>query len=348
MTHPSCKKVLITGASGFLGTEIVAAARESGWSVRAFDRTLANFPRDVEIVTGDLADEDLISGACSGVSAVIHAAGLAHVFGRAAKDVEQFTAINEQRTARLIKSAVKAGISNVVLVSSVSVYGGYTGETCNEDQPCNPIGPYAVSKWKAEQQAIQHMSGSDASLSILRFATIYGEGDRGNVARLIRSLQSGQFLWLGLGLNQKSLIYKRDAARACIIALESSKPGIHTFNVSSSPTSMREIVSAICGAINRPTPRLAIPQPLLTALGAFQLLLGDPFQLGSRIAKFMRNDVYDASRFNSAFQFQPSTSLAEGLCREVEYLRKRDEMFVSQMRVQSPESSAISGKRVRP
>lgn len=266
---------------------------------------------------GDIADASMLRRACEGVSAVVHAAGLAHVFRTGAGDSARFRETNETGTANVLDAAVKCGVPHVVLVSSVSVYGSYAGAMCDETAPCNPRGHYAVSKWHGELRAIERVANEEASLAILRFATIYGEGDRGNVARLIGALDRGHFIWPGSGENQKSLIYKDDAARACLHALERPLSGIEVFNVSARPVFMREIVSSICEALGRPVPRVKCPPAFLRAVVAASGAIGLPGQFGQRLQKFIHDDVYDASRFESTFDFQPAVSLSEGIGREV-------------------------------
>jgi nucleoside-diphosphate-sugar epimerase len=292
-----------------------------GWRVRALVRNPQKHVEGVEIIQGDIADSVVLRRSCEGVSAVVHAAGLAHVFGSAAKDFARFHAVNAAGTAKLIDAAVEAGVPHIVLVSSVSVYGDYPGTKCDESVPCHPKGSYATSKWQAEIEATERIVGVQASLTILRFATIYGEGDRGNVARLVGALNRSRFIWPGSGLNQKSLIYKQDAARACLAALERPLSGTKIFNVSARPASMREIVSAICQSLGRPVPRFGISLALLKAVGAISCRMGDPGQFGQRLEKFIHDDVYDGSRFESAFDFRPAISLTEGMRREVEYLQ---------------------------
>jgi nucleoside-diphosphate-sugar epimerase len=294
-----------------------------GWRVRALVRNPQKHVEGVEIIQGDIADSVVLRRACEGVSAVVHAAGLAHVFGPAAKDFARFHAVNAAGTAKLIDAAVEAGVPHIVLVSSVSVYGDYPGTKCDETVPCHPKGSYATSKWQAEIEATERIVAVQASLTILRFATIYGEGDRGNVARLVGALDRSRFIWPGSGLNQKSLIYKQDAARACLAALERPVSGVEIFNVTAQPATMREIVFAICYALGCPVPRLGIPTALLKAVGAISLRMGDPGQLGQRLQKFIHDDVYDASKFEAAFGFSPAISLAEGMRREVNSLRIR-------------------------
>lgn len=314
---------MVTGASGFLGSEIVRLASAMGWHVRALVRNPQKRVQNAENVYGDIADPAVLHRACEGVSAVVHAAGLAHVFGSAAKNYAHFHAVNAVGTAKLIDAAVEAGIPHIVLVSSVSVYGNYCGTKCDESATCDPTGPYATSKWQAEIEATERIAAVQASLTILRFATIYGEGDRGNVARLVDALACRRFIWPGSGSNRKSLIYKEDAARACLAALERPVSGIEVFNVTAQPASMREIVSAICDALGRPVPRLEIPTALLKAATAISLRMGDPGQISQRLQKFIHDDVYDASKFKAAFDFSPAIQLAEGMRREVNSLRIR-------------------------
>jgi UDP-glucose 4-epimerase len=318
---PSSRQLLITGASGFLGSEIVGLARVAGWRVRAFSRNPQKQVENVEIMQGDIADPLVLRKACEGVTAVIHAAGLSHVFGRESRNATRFNAVNEAGTANVVDAAVESGVPHIVLVSSVSVYGNYVGAMCNEIAPCHPHGPYAISKWRGELKARERIARGRGSLTILRFATIYGEGDRGNVAKLINALDRGRFFWPGSGLNHKSLIYKEDAARACLRVLEYPASATEIFNVSAQPATMREIVLAICQALGRPLPRLGIPPALLTTLGAISRAMGDPGQLDQRLQKFTHDDVYDGSRFESAFHFRSAVSLVEGIHREVAFLR---------------------------
>src|SRR5690606_35152077 len=132
------------------------------------------------------------------------------------------------------RAAAAAGIRSIVLVSSTSVYGG-TAE--NEDTPTSPANAYGRSKLAAELVALSLAKEYKIKLAILRMTTLFGRGDRGNVARLIRAVKSRRFVQIGNGTNRKSLIHVSDAARACLVAC--GRDGI--FNVSSASYEMREI-----------------------------------------------------------------------------------------------------------
>lgn len=315
------KRLLVTGSGGFLGSRIVHLAHEAGWQVRGFDRDLRTEIDGVETVVGDICDTKMLRKACEGVTAIVHAAGLAHVFGPESRNSALFNAVNEEGTRCLVEAALTCGVPHVILVSSVSVYGDYSGAICDETVSCDPKGSYAISKWRGEVRAIERMAKGPGSLTILRFATIYGENDRGNVAKLIGVLDRGHFIWPGSGNNQKSLIYREDAARACLHALDHAIPGVDVFNVSARPVMMREIVGAICRALGRPVPRLRIPLSFLKAVGAICGRVGDPGGLNQRLRKFVHDDVYAVGKFETAFDFRPLYSLSEGMRKEVVSLR---------------------------
>jgi len=317
----SSKRLLVTGASGFLGSRIVDFALHAGWRVRAFNRSPRARIEGVETFVGDIGDSALLRKASEGVTAIVHAAGLAHVFGREAQNAARFNVVNEAGTASVIDAALESGAPNVVLVSSVSVYGDYPGALCDETAACNPRGPYAISKWRSEQVAAERMAKGRGSLTILRFGTMYGEGDRGNVARLISAIDRGHFVRLGDGQNRKSLLYKADAARACVYAAELPKAVTEIFNVTAPPVTMEEIVNAICQALGRPVPRHGIPCFLLKVGSEILDRLGDPGQLVWQVEKFLRDDAYDGSRFAATFNFSPETSVTEGVLKQVSFLR---------------------------
>jgi nucleoside-diphosphate-sugar epimerase len=318
MTDPGI--LLVTGGSGFLGSAVVSLARQSCRRVRTFNRSTKGNFEDVETVVGDFSDHSAVRRACDGVSTIIHCAGLAHVFGSEGRDSDRFTLANEVGTDTLVRTALDAGVSKIVLVSSVAVYGNTNGATLDETANCAPENPYALSKWRAELRAIERTVGSGAKLTILRFATMYGVGDRGNVARLIRGLARSQFVGLGTGLNRKSLIYRDDAARACLAAAEGAGGGLGVFNVSGPPSTMRDIVGSICHALGRSQPRMWIHEDLvkLTSLAAHAL--GDPFQISQAIRKFIRDDSYSGAKFEREYGFQALTPLSEGIREEVAWL----------------------------
>jgi nucleoside-diphosphate-sugar epimerase len=164
-------------------------------------------------------------------------------------------------------------------------------------------------------------------LTILRLATLYGEGDPGNVARLMRLIDRGRFIWVGDGSNRKSLMHREDAARACVTAACSPDGGIRIYNVSALVCCVRDLVEGLAVALGRQIRRFRIPPPLAVGLtGVASRIAGGRSLFGTAetaLHKWLADDVYDGRRFENAFGFRPRVGLAEGLQREVAWYRNQ-------------------------
>jgi nucleoside-diphosphate-sugar epimerase len=318
--------LLVTGATGFLGAEILRQAVSAGMRVRATARHPTPTSPDFEYISADLLHPQSLGRAINDSHDVIHAAGLAHVFKPSKLSTATLREVNEIGTTNIVREAVRAGVRHFILVSSVSVYGHHC-TNCDETTLCKPENNYAESKWQAEQRAIELVEGTDTALTILRMAMVYGEEDPGNMARLIRAIDRRRFFWIGSGKNQKSLIYRQDAARACLAALLQTSKGINVYNVSAPPTPMSHIVECISSALGQSIPRWKVPASLalsVSGMASYLVKKRGPFgALDCTIRKWLADDVYDGTKFQSAFDFQPSISLKEGLHREVAWYRQQ-------------------------
>lgn len=319
-------RVLVTGASGFVGSAIVAMCRSSGFQVFTAGRSDNSPGLDSGYHKADITDFESLTEAMAGIDFVVHAAGLAHQFKKNIK-ASVFNKTNTKGTENVAIAAVRAGVKHLVHISSVSVYGPHGKEVCDEDTPCHPLGAYAESKYQAEKWATEILQSSGVRLTILRLATVYGEGDPGNVARLMRMIDRGRFVWVGDGSNRKSLIHRDDVALACVRVLQHASSGINTYNVSASVNTMREIAEGLASALGRDLPRWRIPRGLARTMArSFDRISvsrksSDKFR--RTLDKWLEDDIFDASRFNAHFDFQPSVPLSEGLKREVSSYRHR-------------------------
>jgi nucleoside-diphosphate-sugar epimerase len=213
-------------------------------------------------------------------------------------------------------------VGHVVLISSVAVYGSPGVPSVDETFPCNPSGVYEESKYEGEEQSRAAISGSGTRLTILRPATIYGPGDRGNVARLVRALDKGRFFWIGDGLNLKSLLFLEDFARACVrAALQGTESDV--YNVSAPAETMRSVVDAIAEALGKRPPRISIPAVCArsaAAMAALSPVARARFHgLRRTLRKWLAHDAYDAGKFSRRFGEFVQVPLREGMRREVEW-----------------------------
>ncbi len=318
--------ILVTGANGFLGTEVVGQLIGAGLPVRTTGIEVNSSTLDKDYLHADITSLQQLRRVVTGSSVVIHTAGLAHIFNPDLNSAEKFHQINEIGTANVAAAAAEAGVRHLILISSVSVYGPYTQGMYDEKTPCSPVGSYALSKYNAEVRAIEIARNAGMALTILRFATLYGEGDPGNLGRLMRALDRRRFLWIGDGSNRKSLLYKGDAARACLAVAERSATGINIYNVSGPPCTMREVVDGIADALGKHHFPLQIPASLALFLSR-QLSRIPNIRLSGlhqTIKKWLAEDVYDTRRFEEAYGFQTRTSLKDGLKQEVDWYRQKN------------------------
>ena len=319
--------VLLTGATGFLGRAVAAAFATSGVRIRATGRNRAIGRDNREFHPADLISDDL-GALVRGTDYIVHAAGLAHQFGREAARARGFADANAVATERLLRAAIAAGTSRFVLISSISVYGSPADCPIRESAECRPVGPYAESKLAAEQTARELCTASGMPLTILRLATLYGRGDPGNVARLMRTIDGGRFIWIGNGTNHKSLLHRDDAARACVLAaLCRTAAPVEIYNVSATSCQMRDVVNGLAAALKVRVPRWHVPASLVSTPLRWLSALGPARRRAvaatATVEKWLRDDVVDGQRFQDAYGFRCQVGLTEGLHDEVAWYRGR-------------------------
>ncbi len=316
------EKVFVTGSMGFLGSEIVRQMQLAGYSCVPSDHPAKIPPERWDVIGFDILDPDQIRGRLQGCSVVIHAAGLAHVFDTQKAKEAPFKAINVDGTLNVAREALHAGVKHFVFISSVSVYGAKSSSFRNEASPCHPVTEYAKSKYEAEIRLKELAQNSPMRVTILRLATLYGKGDPGNVARLVRTILDGKFIWIGKGKNMKSLIHVADAARACIFSIERPGNQIEVFNVSDMPRKMCDIVSIIHKTAGRQMPRWHISSRLCRVGGRWlekflSHIGGCRKNFLTTLEKWMADDSYDNSLFMKNSSFCCSVPFERGISEEI-------------------------------
>jgi len=232
-------RILITGAGGFVGSALGAAAEAEGLELVRVSRRAAPGRRR-QFSVGDLGPTTDWTTALEGVDIVVHLAARTHVMRESGADpLSEYRRVNVDATRRLATQAAAAGIGRLVFVSSIKVNGERTaGTPFRESDPPRPEDAYGRTKLEAET-VIREVAGSGMEFVIVRPALVYGPEVRGNLLRLLGAIARGIPLPLGRVQNRRSLVgvdnlaslllaAARHPAAAGQILLAADQPAIST------------------------------------------------------------------------------------------------------------------------
>ena len=259
------RRVLVTGASGFIGRPLVAALDGAGYAVRAAvrERRRQSFPSGVEVAAlPDLAAPIDWSALVGGMDAVVHLAGIAHV----GPDIPEaaYERVNHLASADLARASAAAGVQRFVLMSSIRAQTGAVADhPLSEADVAQPTDAYGRSKLAAEAA----IRASGVPCTILRPVLVYGPGVKGNLASLLRLAALPIPMPFGRLTNRRSMLALDNLIAAVRFALEDARAVNETFIVSDPDAlSVAEVISMLRTALGRNPALLALPPGLMSML----------------------------------------------------------------------------------
>ena len=263
-------RVLVTGASGFIGRALVEELSLAGHRVRAAMRQPADvFPREVEVVAvSDLTRPVEWRLLLKDIDTVVHLAGIAHAGEGIAE--QTYDRINRLATAELAAAARSAGIRRLVFISSIRAQSGPTsGHPLTEADPPRPTDAYGRSKLAAEEA----VRSAQVPFTILRPVLVYGPGVKGNLARLMQLAQSPWPLPFASFRNRRSLLSRQNLIAAIHFALQAQTTSGETYVVADPiPLTLAEIIVALREGEDRSPGLVPVPPALMAkALKIFHL-----------------------------------------------------------------------------
>ncbi|MGA7595797.1 MAG: SDR family oxidoreductase [Gallionella sp.] len=314
-------KMLVTGASGFVGRPLCAELLRRKHSVRAAIRTHGQISGAGETVTvGAIDGETDWSAALGGVDAVIHLAARVHVMkDNAADPLTEFLRVNLHGTSNLAQQAANAGVKRFIYVSSVKVNGEQTKVNrpfTESDQP-DPQDPYAVSKFRAEQDLQRIARETGLELVIVRPPLVYGPGVKGNFFRLLAAIDRGIPLPLAGANNLRSLVYVGNLADALIACATHPAAAGQTYLVSDGDdVSTAMLIDMIARSLGRNRRAFRFPPGLLRVAA---VLLGRAEQMDRLFGTLRVND----EKLRSELGWTAPFTLEQGLLATSEWFCAR-------------------------
>ena len=285
----SNRKILVTGANGFIGLRLLEHIKEMDFDVRVLSRKPIN---QYESICCDFLKNKIPPNSLDSIDIVFHLAGFAHDtrFGQEVNHVYQ--AINVDATVQLAKLAVKSQIKTFVFVSSVKAGGGLYLKKCkNEDDQMEPDDDYGKSKREAELKLLEISQNSKMNLVIIRPSLVYGEGMKGNLNLMLNGIKNGWFPPLPKIKNRRSMIHVDDLVEALIMASLTKDINGEIFIVTDGhPYSSREIYDAMCNSLGKKIPKWSLP------LWIFIFVSKLNKRISFKIDKLLGDDCYSSEK----------------------------------------------------
>jgi UDP-glucose 4-epimerase len=307
-------RALVTGGAGFIGSHLVEELLRMGASVRVLDNfssgkreNLKAFHGDLEILEGDLRDEEAVKAAIRDVELVFHLAAFISV-PQSMVDPEECFAVNVAGTIKLLEAARRAGVHKIVLSSSTAVYGNPDTFPTGEEAPQRPLSPYALSKQVNELYARLYTQTFNLPVTALRYFNVYGPRQRPDsdyaaaISIFTRRLVNGEPITIfGDGKQSRDFIFVKDVVRANLRASESDSAG-EVFNVCTGcETSLLDLLETLSEVFPRqPEVRFKAPRP-----GDIYRSKGDPEKAAAILG------------------FRASTSLTSGLAQTIQWMKSK-------------------------
>jgi len=318
------KRVLVTGANGFIGKHLMSSLKQNGFNpVGTIRSDTTNLPPSITgdcVNVGEIGPTTQWSEALLDADIVIHLAARVHVLKENAADpLAIYRNVNVDGTSRLAEQAIESGVKRFIYVSSIKVNGEKTTDSpFTEDSMPAPADPYGQSKLEAEMLLQELTRPSEMELVIVRPPLVYGPGVGGNFKRLIDLVRSGFPLPLGSVQNARSMVSLQNLTDFFITCLEHPRAAGETFLVSDGEDwSTPDLIHAIARALGVSTRLFPLPLPLLQTMGR---LLGQE----QSIQRLCQSLVVDISKSRDCLGWEPQQSPEDAIRQTVEAYLSRE------------------------
>lgn len=324
-------RIAVTGATGFVGANLCVHLHKAGHEVVAVARDLekakAVLPENMQVVQGDIKDQDSLENAFKGCQGVMH---LAALFNNPESSWDDYRDTNIKAVENVILAARAADVKRVVHCSTVGVAIGKDNPPHDENSPYNPPkwDKYETTKTEGEKMALHHAKHPEApEVVVIRPAQVYGPGDISKV-KFYKMVKNR--ILVNPGETLKHLIYIDDLSEAFHLAMLKEGISGEVFTIAgNSVTPLKDLILIVGGALGVQKPKIYIPStPIVVLATVVEVVfnaIGKKPPIFRRSMDFFRKSVhFNPQKAQSLLGFQSSTPVHEGVKATADWYKKKD------------------------
>jgi len=333
------KRILVTGATGFIGSKLVETLVADGYHVKVLIRrpSAVSVPEklSVEVEYGDVRNSESVERAVKDVDIVYH---LAAIRGEKLLPRERYWDINVKGTKNILEASYKAGIEKFVYCSTEGVLGWFNNPPADESWPYKPIGMYHVTKAEAEKLVKRYMYEKQLPATIIRPVIAYGPTDRGIIFKIARLIKKGMFVFLGHGDFKLHLVYIDNLIQGLQLAGERKCSIGQTYIIADEkPIIFDRLIQIIAETLNVQIPKIHVPIWSAKLVGlmlenTYKALLSlgikkfgdDPILTPMKVDILSKERFYNISKAKRELGYTPTTDTEKGIFFTVEWYKKNN------------------------
>nr|WP_314579066.1 NAD-dependent epimerase/dehydratase family protein [uncultured Pseudomonas sp.] len=311
-------RILVTGATGFIGTRLCELLISQGHAVIGVSRSGGGSVAGVDYRVADFANAAAIRESLVDVDCVVHLAGRAHVLNKQLDSLDLFRSVNRDASLQLARRAMEAGVGRFVFISSIGVNGNESvGQRFTEDSTPNPAAAYARSKLEAEEGLRELLQTADMQLVIIRPPLVYGADAPGNFRTLLKVVNKGIPSPFAAVRNARSIVSLDNLAQLISLAAQHPDAAGQLFLASDgSDVSTHQMLGALAQGMQKRQWSIPVPQGLLALL----LKLAGK---GDMYTQLCGSLVVDCSRARKVLGYEPDTDTLRALMQVGREYRSR-------------------------
>ena len=321
-------KVLVTGATGYLGTALVPKLHDVGYTIRILaressDTSIFSGLNNIEIFHGDITRKESLQGIEKDIEYVYHLAVLGH-YGVVEDDQDYFD-VNNTGSLNLLQRFVGSEVKKLLYTTTTGALGAIPHKTATENDFIPPVTPYGMSKYEAELSIREFAEKHSIPYVMARLTHVYGPGEMRDLYNIIKMIKRGIFPQVGFSPNLFPAVYVDDALNGLMLVMQKGHLG-ETYIISDKTShdlrTIRKLVRKHLGIRNRLYPFFP-KYPMLvmfTVLDWISDKTGIKFPASRKNIQFITaGRSFSIEKAKKELGYEPVVSLEEGLKKTVEH-----------------------------